>query len=167
MQTELEIQNPYGFKIIPSQEDFQTWVELALIEQDKPVSAVLRIVDKAESQTLNRDYRNKNAPTNVLSFPFETPDLPDQLDAHDVAHLGDLVLCAPVIEQEAQQQHKTARQHWAHMVIHGLLHLQGYDHLDEIQAENMESLEITLLQQLGFPNPYEPNVIIQGNQTNK
>jgi len=165
MSIELEIQNPSGFNAIPSQEDFQTWVDAALIKQDQPASVVLRIVNEAESQALNRDYRHKNAPTNVLSFPFEAPDIPDQALTEEPLHLGDLVLCAPIIEQEAQQQHKTPKQHWAHMVVHGLLHLQGHDHLDEAQAKEMESLEISLLQQLDFPNPYEPSATLSGNQT--
>lgn len=133
----------------PSAQDLQRWVDIAL--QDRPDGAELtiRIVDKAESQTLNSNYRGKDKPTNVLSFPFEAP--PEV----DLNLLGDLVICAPVVEEEALEQGKTLLQHWAHMVIHGVLHLLGYDHLDDAQAEQMESLETRLLAELGFPDPYQ------------
>jgi len=160
---ELDFQNPANFSNIPSLDNFIQWVDSALSGKkthDDTISVVLRIVDKAESQTLNHSYRHKSSPTNVLSFPFEMPELNHlNTDEKLPRHLGDLVLCAPIIEQEALQQHKTLMQHWAHMVIHGMLHLQGYDHLETSQAEEMESLEITSLQQLGFPNPYETNTV--------
>jgi len=100
-------------------------------------------------QELNRDYRGKDKPTNVLSFPFEAPA------GITMPLAGDLVICAPVVEQEAADQNKTLESHWAHMVVHGMLHLQGHDHTDDKEAETMEALEIQLLAQLGFANPYQ------------
>lgn len=131
----------------PPSSEFQTWVNLALRE-DGDVQVSIRIVDEAESQSLNKHYRGKDYPTNVLSFPM---DVPEELG---IAMLGDLVICAPVIEREAREQHKDSRSHWAHMVIHGMLHLQGFDHVSDEQAEEMESLEIQLMQQLGYADPY-------------
>lgn len=132
---------------LPDKKKLQLWAEAALVDQrDGQLS--IRIVDEAESQILNRDYRGKDKPTNVLSFAME---LPEELD---LPMLGDLVICAPVVAQEAEQQDKSLQAHWAHMVIHGVLHLQGYDHIADDEAEAMEALEIRLLQQLGFANPY-------------
>ncbi len=131
---------------------------------DVDVSLSLRIVSEAESQQLNHDYRGKNNPTNVLSFPMQMegfvedfPDLPadviEDLGAMD-SMLGDLAICAQVVENEAQQQHKSREAHWAHMVVHGMLHLQGYDHIEEAEAEAMEMLETEIMQSLGFADPY-------------
>lgn len=108
----------------------------------------LRIVDAPEGQALNRQFRNKDYPTNVLSFPY------DDIPGAPPLFMGDLVLCAPVIRQEALDQGKMQNAHWAHMVIHGCLHLLGYDHIDPQPAQIMETLEIALLNRLGFPNPY-------------
>ena len=132
----------------PSKDDFQQWVELALAD-DRPAQLGIRIVDEDESRMLNRDYRGRDRPTNVLSFPMDIPE------EFNMPLLGDLVICAPVVEREAREQHKSSREHWAHMVIHGMLHLQGYDHVSDEQADEMERLEIELLHQLGFANPYE------------
>jgi probable rRNA maturation factor len=110
----------------------------------------VRIVDTEESAALNSAYRQKDGPTNVLSFPFEAPP---EIDDN---HLGDLVMCAPVIAQEAEAQDKPPTEHWAHMLIHGVLHLRGYDHIKAEQAEVMEALEIQLLESLDIPNPYQP-----------
>lgn len=178
MAVELEIQNPLEFDHLPSVSDFQRWVDVALqmnragsstcqdvddnensehSEQGKyrDFSVVIRLTDEAESKGLNRDFRQKNAPTNVLSFPFEMPDLPEMAESAQPVHLGDLVFCVPIVEKEAAEQGKALSQHWAHLVIHGMLHLQGYDHIDTDDAETMESLEINILQQLDYPNPYE------------
>ncbi|MFT4047272.1 MAG: rRNA maturation RNase YbeY [Solimonas sp.] len=103
----------------------------------------IRIVDEPESQALNRDYRGKDKPTNVLSF------------GGDEGVLGDLVICAPVVAREAVEQNKTLREHWAHMVVHGCLHLQGHDHELEVDAQKMEAREIRILKSLGFPDPYQ------------
>jgi probable rRNA maturation factor len=112
----------------------------------------IRLVDEPESQALNSQYRGKDKPTNILSFPFELPEgLP--AEAAD-AMLGDLVICAPIVQQEAKQQQKPIMDHWAHLVMHGALHLLGYDHIEEQEAEQMEALERQLLEQLGIPDPY-------------
>ncbi|RVU81735.1 rRNA maturation RNase YbeY [Leucothrix sargassi] len=118
-------------------------------------SAVLRIVGREEAQALNRDYREKDYATNILSFPSDFGDIPEGvLDEEEAGYLGDLVVCADVVYDEAQQQKKSLANHWAHLVIHGMLHLQGYDHIEEDEAQVMESLEITLLRELGVPDPY-------------
>jgi len=148
----LEVQYTEQAEEPPSIDEFQSWANMALINE-KEVQVSLRVVGEEESQSLNKEYRNKDKSTNVLSFPMEIPQaLVDEIDMPVI--LGDLIICAPVVEQEARQQNKTSKAHWAHMVIHGMLHLQGYDHISDEQAEEMESLEIKLLQQLGIENPY-------------
>ncbi len=117
---------------------------------------VVRIVSEAESQELNRAYRDKDYPTNVLSFPYDPAPLPlDEDEADEIDYLGDLVICLPVMEREAAEQGKTPTQHWAHLLVHGLLHLQGYDHITDSDAEEMEALETDILGKLGFPDPYQ------------
>ncbi|MBB10703.1 MAG: rRNA maturation RNase YbeY [Alcanivorax sp.] len=112
----------------------------------------LRIVDEDEIRTLNREYRDKDKHTNVLSFPFEMPEgLPE--DAMEPL-LGDIILCAPVVRREAMEQNKTLEAHWAHMVTHGVLHLLGYDHIDDDDAQIMEAMEIRALNEQGFADPY-------------
>ncbi|WP_328187120.1 rRNA maturation RNase YbeY [Marinobacter sp. OP 3.4] len=118
-------------------------------QQAHDSEVTLRLVDESESRALNHQYRGKDRPTNVLSFPFEAPA------GITVPLAGDLVICAPVVAREAVEQNKTSEAHWAHMVIHGLLHLQGYDHMEDDEAEVMEALEIRLLADLGYGNPYE------------
>ncbi len=110
---------------------------------------LIRIVDKLEIQNLNKTYRHKDQPTNVLSFP---PDLPVEIDE---MILGDVVICGDVVLKEAKAQNKTFDHHLIHMIIHGTLHLMGYDHIDENQANEMESLEIKILGKIGISNPYE------------
>ena len=144
LDLQLAVDNPD----IPPEQQFNHWVTEAVGSHRRLAEVSIRIVDKAESQGLNNHYRGKNYPTNVLSFPAEFPP------GVDIPLLGDLVICAPVVLEEAQQQHKTSEAHWAHMVIHGTLHLLGYDHIDEAEAEQMEALETQLLQQLGYPCPY-------------
>ena len=174
---EIEVQNPCAYQSVPDLGDLRAWVKVAMqkampktvhkAKQD--ASLVIRIVDEAESQQLNNTYRHKNKPTNVLSFPFEAPDvsgLTAELSAEiaqQAGHLGDLVLCEPVIMQEAQEQQKSPRAHWAHMVVHGTLHLQGFDHLNDADADIMESLEVNILHELGFQNPYEPQPFNSNN----
>ena len=133
---------------IPGESSFHQWILAALVEDQKKVEMVVRVVNAQESQELNKQYRHADKPTNVLSFPF---DAPAQIVSDN---LGDLVICAPVVEREALEQGKDSTAHWAHLVIHGVLHLQGYDHQNETQAENMEALEIRVLNGLGFDNPY-------------
>ncbi len=117
----------------------------------------LRIVSEAESQQLNHDYRGKDKPTNVLSFPMQMEsvlaDFEDQPVIENI--LGDLAICARVVEDEAKQQGKSREAHWAHMLVHGMLHLQGYDHIEDDEAERMEQLEKNILKQLGFVDPYQ------------
>lgn len=133
----------------PDDPDICSWAAAAYLGDNHDTEMTVRVVDEAESAELNQTYRHKFGPTNVLSFPFETPS------GVDLPLLGDLVICAPVVEREAIEQHKTTKSHWAHMVVHGSLHLQGYDHLEPQQAEQMEALEIDILARLGFSNPYE------------
>jgi len=133
---------------IPTEDQFQLWVNTALKPYNKSFELTVRIVELQESQQLNQQYRDKDKPTNVLSFPFEVPD------GIELDLLGDLVVCASVVEQEAQQQNKTIQSHWAHMIIHGCLHLLGYDHISELEAQEMEGLEVKLLSSLNIENPY-------------
>ncbi|MBL1433610.1 MAG: rRNA maturation RNase YbeY [Gammaproteobacteria bacterium] len=135
---------------VPSEELLQAWA-LTVFQQQSvdDVELFIRVVDKAESQGLNKDYRNKDAPTNVLSFPIDAPE-------YVVPRvLGDLVICAEVVDAESQAQDKSRDAHWAHMVVHGILHLLGFDHEDDDQAQQMEDLEIEIIQGLGFAKPYE------------
>jgi probable rRNA maturation factor len=148
MGLRLEAQYASEASGLPSEEDLSRWAAAALTEPGD-YELVVRIVDEAESAALNNRYRGKPGPTNVLSFPFESPP------GLELAHLGDLVICAPVVEREAREQGKPSEAHWAHMLVHGLLHLQGHDHQAEAEAEAMETLESAILAQLGYPNPYE------------
>lgn len=134
--------------LLPEEKDFISWIEKALPSDDEEYEITLRIVDEAESRALNHQYRNKDKPTNVLSFEFEAPD------NIDLPLLGDLVICRQVVEQEAIEQNKTLFHHWAHMCVHGTLHLRGYDHINAEDAEEMENLEINILSQLSISNPY-------------
>ena len=137
----------------PPPEHIQQWVAAALEQAQQGNSLTtpeltIRIVDEAEITALNRDYRSKDKATNVLSFPA---DLPDHID---LPLLGDLVICAAVVKREAIEQHKAINDHWAHMVIHGTLHLLGYDHIEDEEADIMEGLEIAALAALQIANPY-------------
>jgi len=144
----LEMQRAYDADDLPSDEEFTHWVKSALPTGDEPLEVVIRLVDEAESRQLNHDYRGKDQPTNVLSFPFEAPpEVPLPL-------LGDLAICAPVVVREAAEQGKAVKAHFAHMVIHGVLHLLGYDHQTDVEAQRMEQRERELLHQLNFPDPY-------------
>jgi len=158
---ELELQNPYGFDSIPNIQDLQKWSNAALQKSDQTLSLVIRVVNEEEGLDLNQTYRDKNSATNVLSFPYEVPDyavdIPELQDEYSQKqHLGDLVLCEKVVINEAKAQNKTAEQHWAHLIVHGVLHLQGYDHINDDDAVKMESFEIKILDSLGFENPYDP-----------
>ena len=149
---ELDIQNQQQAVDIPAEKDLQQWATAAFLG-DGNAQVSLTVVDAEESRQLNKNYRHKDKPTNVLSFPM---DMPDQLaQTLDQCLLGDLVVCAAVVDEESRQQHKKTEAHWAHMLVHGMLHLQGYDHIEDDEAEKMEQLEIKILNQLGFENPYE------------
>ena len=134
---------------LPAPEQLLHWVEAALETENHGVELVIRLVDEAESAELNEAYRGKTGPTNVLSFPFDMPP-----EVEETRLLGDLVICAPVVRREAAEQGKTEPAHWAHLVVHGTLHLQGYDHQSEAGAAEMEGLERQILARLGYPDPY-------------
>lgn len=133
---------------LPTAEQIEQWATAAVQPQSDEVEMTVRIVDEAESHALNLNYRGKDRPTNVLSFPFECPD------EVELPLLGDLVICRQVVEREAQEQDKSLMAHWAHMVVHGSLHLLGYDHIEDDEAEEMESLETQIMTELGFADPY-------------
>jgi probable rRNA maturation factor len=146
----VHIQNATEQLPLPSDADFAHWVQLAMREHREDGEVTIRLVDAEESQTLNQQYRHKNKPTNVLSFPFEAFDDLELVEPI----IGDLVICAPLVAAEALEQKKELLAHWAHLTIHGSLHLLGYDHEIDAEAELMEALETELLQQLGYSNPY-------------
>lgn len=144
----IEIQTAVKSGALPSAARLQRWVDTVLEDYPADTEVVIRMVDKIESAELNERYRHKSGPTNVLSFPFEAPaEFRSNL-------LGDLVICAPVVAEEAEAQGKPLQNHWAHLVVHGLLHLLGYDHIEAAEAEVMESKEIAVLAQLNISNPY-------------
>ena len=133
---------------LPTEEQIVQWATAAVQPEGDEIEMTVRIVDEAESHELNLTYRGKDRPTNVLSFPFECPD------QVELPLLGDLVICRQVVEREAAEQEKPLMAHWAHMVVHGSLHLLGYDHIEDDEAEEMESLETQIMQGLGFDDPY-------------
>jgi probable rRNA maturation factor len=145
---ELDVQRATTWGPLPSDVQFRLWVSKAL-QGRGPAELAIRIVDREESRRLNRQYRGQDAPTNVLSFPADPPG------EIGLNLLGDILICAPLVAGEALAQGKPAQAHWAHLTIHGVLHLLGYDHEQAAAAEVMEGLEIALLESLGIPNPYE------------
>lgn len=145
----LDIQIATESSDYPSEQQFQRWVDTVLADPSQDSEIVIRLVDEAEMAELNQQYRHKSGPTNILSFPFEAPA------GMTLDLLGDLVICVPLITQEARQQHKLPEHHWAHITIHGSLHLLGYDHIEETEAEEMEALEIKFLNVLNIANPYQ------------
>ena len=144
----IEIQTIFKSNGQPDQEQIQRWVDAALEDVNQETEIVVRIVDEQESTELNEQYRHKPGPTNILSFPVEVPE------GIELNLLGDLVVCAPVLEKEALDQHKALTDHWAHIIVHGVLHLLGYDHIDDNEAKLMESKEISILNKLTIKNPY-------------
>ena len=136
---------------LPAATEIESWACAALTQAKREHAALtVRIVDEQESADLNQTFRQRSGPTNVLSFPFAAPA--QVASARD--YLGDLVICAPVVVSEASEQHKDISAHWAHMVVHGSLHLLGYDHLSDEQAHEMEALETKILADIGYPDPY-------------
>lgn len=161
MQLQLDLQLAIDSQGLPSESDFELWIveaisqAVAQFDVSVPTSPELtiRLVDTEESQSLNCDYRGKDKPTNVLSFPFDNPP------GVELPLLGDLIICVPVVATEAEQQQKPLLAHWAHMTVHGCLHLLGFDHTSDQEAEQMEALERQILSDLGFADPYQDDEI--------
>lgn len=157
-QIDLDLQQASNAPFALSSQQLTEWAEAALNAVSTQAGEAryeltIRVVDEAESQALNHEYRGKDKPTNVLSFPFEVPE-------HvELSLLGDLIICYQVVEREATEQNKTNLAHWAHMVVHGVLHLLGYDHIDDDEAEEMEAIEVKVLTLLGFANPYSTDYV--------
>jgi probable rRNA maturation factor len=148
MRLRLVVQRASHARGLPRTLSLQEWARAALAGSGTGTAEVtIRLVDEHESADLNKRYRGKRGATNVLSFTYGPASARAGL-------VGDLVICAPVVQHEAAQQDKRARAHWAHMVVHGILHLRGYDHVHQTDAEKMEALEIRTLKRLGFPDPY-------------
>lgn len=147
LDLQIALQQPENFAL-PPQTEFEQWVTAALDGSMETVELTIRLVEKDESAALNTQYRDKQGATNVLSFPFEAPaDVSLPL-------LGDLIICAPLVVDESAAQNKTQRAHWAHLVVHGILHLRSYDHIDDAEALEMEGLERKIMAYLGFDDPY-------------
>ncbi|MGE5154938.1 MAG: rRNA maturation RNase YbeY [Bdellovibrio bacteriovorus] len=156
MELELDLQVETTAPGVPSLADLRRWAMASLEGMRARAELTIRVVGEAEGRELNRRYRGQDRPTNVLSFPFEVPPGIDPDDAvHDL--LGDLVICADLVQREAREQGKPAVAHWAHLVVHGVLHLLDYDHLTDEDAAQMEGLETAILGGLGFPPPYQPD----------
>ena len=152
MPTELEVQRATKSASVPNDDQFQLWVDAALAGKSIQFALSIRIVDEPEAQRFNRDYRNKDYATNVLSFPVELPEgLPEEIRQ---CQLGDLLICAAVVAREAKEQRRPEINHWAHLTIHGILHLLGYDHEKAGEAGVMESLETEILAKLSISDPY-------------
>jgi len=147
MHAKIDLQNDESLTAVPDKQDLEAWVDSALLQNFENLEQTIRVVGIAESRALNLQYRMVDAPTNVLSFVTDNEYL-------DYECLGDLIICASIVEQEARQQGKSLQAHWAHMVVHGMLHLQGYDHQNTTEADEMESLEAKILSTLGYSNPY-------------
>jgi len=156
MHIDLEIQRATSTLNSPDDEQFQQWVEAVPGGKSVPCTLTIRIVDEQEARRLNQDYRNRDYATNVLSFPAELPEgLPTDIRQ---SQLGDILICAPVVAREAGEQGRTETDHWAHLTIHGILHLLGYDHLQNEEAVIMETLETDILAKLGISDPYKEHI---------
>lgn len=150
MNAQLDIQCEVQLSSLPTQQQLALWINTVTMDIAGSTEISILITDETNSQQLNQQYRKIDKPTNVLSFPQEEPPfntLPSLL--------GDLVFCAPIIAREANEQHKTTEAHWAHLCIHGTLHLLGYDHINDNDALIMQKIEIAKMQQLGYLNPYQ------------
>lgn len=166
MKLALYMDNASSCKDVPSESTVKQWISAALSDGYDQAEVCIRVVNEDESAELNKRYRNKNGATNVLSFPADLPELPQELmqelprespqeESLQLPLLGDLVVCAPIVEREAKEQNKSLEAHWAHMLVHGSLHLIGYDHINDPEAELMEQRETDILTKLNFPPPYE------------
>ncbi len=151
MMYQVTVQRTVSKDIMPAAKELKYWAKSALKYLKKKAELNIRVVNSHEITELNTQYRKKNKPTNVLSFPF---DMPDEIE-DELAFLGDIIICAEVVNQEALSQQKSLEAHWAHMTIHGTLHLLGYDHETDNEAAIMEQAEINILALLSFPNPYQ------------
>ncbi len=149
MTLEVDVQVACDEDDLPDPAELRAWARAAVGNLREDAELTIRIVGEAESARLNSSYRNKDGATNVLSFPFDPPA------GVDILLLGDIVICAPVVRREANEQSKSVSSHWAHMVVHGALHLLGFDHEQECEAQEMEAMETRILAVLGFDNPYE------------
>lgn len=155
MNLELDLQLGTAAPQVPSRAELRGWVAAVLEGRRERAELTIRVVGESEARDLNRRYRGQDRATNVLSFPFEAPPgIADGDPIHDL--LGDLVICAELVHREAREQGKPVAAHWAHLVVHGVLHLLDYDHLTEDEAAEMEGLETAILGGLGFPPPYDP-----------
>ena len=148
IQLTVDVQYAVSADGIPGVDSIRQWVMQALPAELAAAELTIRIVDEAEITALNMQYRGKDGPTNVLSFPYEA------IAGVETDLLGDVVICAPVVASEAIAQGKSLQAHWAHLVIHGVLHLLGYDHKQQNDALRMETTETELLAGLGYQNPY-------------
>lgn len=148
MTLRLDVQYACDNAHAPDADRFSQWAAAALRGLAHDAELTIRIVDENESANLNTTYANRPGPTNVLSFPFEAPA------GVDIPLLGDIVICAPVVRREAKEQGKQPNAHWAHMTVHGTLHLLGFDHRNDEEAKQMEALETAILTKLRFPDPY-------------
>ncbi len=145
LDLQVACESPEG---LPQEAQIQRWLDAAILPFQEEAEVTVRLVDETESHDLNLTYRGKDKPTNVLSFPFEAPP------GMEMPLLGDLVICRQVVEREAPEQDTPLDAHWAHMVVHGSLHLLGYDHIEDDEAEEMESLETEIMLALGYADPY-------------
>ena len=152
MNTELDLQIACEFDNLPTLEQFALWANKALSQYRDESELSIVIADEAQSQQLNNDYRGKDKPTNVLSFEFEAPP------GIDIPLVGDLIICPAIVLAEAIEQEKTFHDHFGHMVIHGCLHLLGFDHIKDEDANEMESIEKQLLADLGIADPYRDDI---------
>lgn len=160
----VDIQCFYADVTVPSDQQFQQWASTVIeflhegncLDKNKTAQqqfeVSILVVDKTEIQLLNNQYRDKNSPTNVLSFPFDVPEIFHDQQISNI--LGDVIICAPIIQSESKMQNKSCEEHWAHMTVHGILHLLGYDHLNDEDATIMESLEVKILEKLNYKDPY-------------
>ncbi len=149
MTLEVDVQIASEDDDLPDPAELRAWADAAAMNLCDDAEITIRIVDEAESARLNETYREKSGATNVLSFPFEAPP------GVTLSLLGDIVICAPVVRREAHAQSKSLSAHWAHMVVHGVLHLLGHDHQTRAGADDMETKETRILSALGFDNPYD------------
>ncbi len=148
MSIEVAVQYATDWPDLPDENQLKLWVKAALKGLQENAVLTIRIVDEDEGTQLNERWRKSQGPTNVLSFTHEgEPEIAPDL-------LGDIVVCAPVVAREAKEQNKDIDAHWAHMVIHGVLHLNGFDHIKPEDADTMENLEIKILEELNYNNPY-------------